>query len=153
MTPAIDFASRSDSSEVAVYPGQPFVSNFSGNVVQICPVGALLAKPYRFKARPWDLEQVETTCTFCAVGCRVAAQSSSDQVVRFLGVDSDPVNWGWLCDKGPLLFRSSQQPRPAGLSPGAQGRWWRSRQQERRFAGRVGTGELGGSVRRNCRRV
>ena len=115
----IDFASRSDSTEVAIYPGQPFVSNFSGNVVQICPVGALLAKPYRFKARPWDLEQVETTCTLCAVGCRVAAQSSSDQIVRFLGVDSDPVNWGWLCDKGRFWFRGSQQPRPAGPSPGA----------------------------------
>jgi NADH-quinone oxidoreductase subunit G len=103
---AIDFASRSDTTEVAIYPGRPFVSNFSGNVVQICPVGALLAKPYRFKARPWDLEQVETTCTLCAVGCRVSAQSSSDQVVRFLGVDSDPVNWGWLCDKGRFAFEA-----------------------------------------------
>ncbi|HXW81427.1 MAG TPA: NADH-quinone oxidoreductase subunit NuoG, partial [Acidimicrobiales bacterium] len=122
--PAIDFASRSDSSEVSAYPGQPFVSNFSGNVVQICPVGALLAKPYRFKARPWDLEQVETTCTFCAVGCRVAAQSSSDQVVRFLGIDSDPVNWGWLCDKGRFCFEALNSPerldhpmvRPAGTA-------------------------------------
>jgi NADH-quinone oxidoreductase subunit G len=102
--PGIDFASRTDSTEVAIYPGEPFNSNFSGNVVQICPVGALLAKPYRFRARPWDLEQVETTCTLCAVGCRVAAQSSAGQVVRFLGIDSDPVNWGWLCDKGRFGF-------------------------------------------------
>ena len=102
----IDFASRGDSTEVAINPGVPFVSNFSGNVVQICPVGALLAKPYRFKARPWDLEQVETTCTLCAVGCRVVAQSSSGHVVRFLGVDSDPVNWGWLCDKGRFAFEA-----------------------------------------------
>ncbi len=106
----IDFASRSDSTEVAIYPGQSFVSNFSGNVVQICPVGALLAKPYRFKARPWDLEQVESTCTYCAVGCRVAVQSSSDQVVRFIGVDSDPVNWGWLCDKGRFGFEALNSP-------------------------------------------
>ncbi len=106
----IDFASRSDSTEVAIYPGEPFVSNFSGNVVQICPVGALLAKPYRFKARPWDLQQVETTCNFCAVGCRVVAQSSSDQVVRFLGVDSDPVNWSWLCDKGRFCFEALNSP-------------------------------------------
>jgi NADH-quinone oxidoreductase subunit G len=106
----IDFASRSDSTEVAIYPGQPFVSNFSGNVVQICPVGALLAKPYRFKARPWDLEQVESTCTYCAVGCRVAVQSSSEQVVRFIGVDSDPVNWGWLCDKGRFGFEALNSP-------------------------------------------
>ena len=107
---SMDFASRSDSTEVAIYPGQPFTSNFSGNVVQICPVGALLAKPYRFKARPWDLEQVESTCTYCAVGCRVAVQSSSDQVVRFIGVDSDPVNWGWLCDKGRFGFEALNSP-------------------------------------------
>ncbi|MGO9660082.1 MAG: NADH-quinone oxidoreductase subunit NuoG [Acidimicrobiales bacterium] len=106
----IDFASRSDSTEVAIYPGQPFGSNFSGNIVQICPVGALLAKPYRFKARPWDLEQVESTCSYCAVGCRVAVQSSSDQLVRFIGVDSDPVNWGWLCDKGRFGFEAVNSP-------------------------------------------
>lgn len=104
--PGIDLASRSDSTEVAIYSKQPYTSNFSGNVVQICPVGALLAKPYRFKARPWDLEQVETTCTLCAVGCRVAAQSSEDEIVRFLGIDSDPVNWGWLCDKGRFCFEA-----------------------------------------------
>jgi NADH-quinone oxidoreductase subunit G len=108
--PGIDFASRTDSTEVAIYPGEPFNSNFSGNVVQICPVGALLAKPYRFRARPWDLEQVETTCTLCAVGCRVAAQSSAGQVVRFLGIDSDPVNWGWLCDKGRFGFEALGSP-------------------------------------------
>jgi NADH-quinone oxidoreductase subunit G len=108
--PAIDFFSRSDSTEVAPAPGLPFTSNFSGNIVQICPVGALLAKPYRFKARPWDLEQVESTCTYCAVGCRVAAQSSADQVVRFIGVDSDPVNWGWLCDKGRFGFEALNSP-------------------------------------------
>ena len=109
--PGIDLAGRSDATEVANYPGQPYDSNFSGNVVQICPVGALLAKPYRFRARPWDLQQVETTCTMCALGCRVAAQSSADEVVRFLGVDSDPVNWGWLCDKGRFLFEALNSPR------------------------------------------
>jgi NADH-quinone oxidoreductase subunit G len=108
--PGIDFFARSDSVEVAVYPGQPFGSNFSGNVVQVCPVGALLGKPYRFRARPWDLEQVETTCTLCAVGCRVAAQSSRGQVLRFLGVDSGPVNWGWLCDKGRFGFEAIGSP-------------------------------------------
>jgi NADH-quinone oxidoreductase subunit G len=109
--PGIDLAGRSDATEVADYPGRGYSSNFSGNVVQICPVGALLAKPYRFRARPWDLEQVETTCTMCALGCRVAAQSSAGEVVRFLGVDSDPVNWGWLCDKGRFLFEALNSPR------------------------------------------
>ena len=53
--------------------------------MQICPVGALTAKPYRFSARPWDLEQVESTCTTCAVGCRVAVQSSGNRLTRVLG--------------------------------------------------------------------
>ncbi len=98
--PLIDFAERGDMTEVATFPEEPYSSYFSGNVVQICPVGALTAKPYRFKARPWDLEQVESTCTTCAVGCRVALQSSQGELIRMIGVDSDPVNWGWLCDKG-----------------------------------------------------
>ena len=96
----IDFAGRGDLIEVAPSPTVPFDSVFSGNVVQICPVGALTAKPYRFTARPWDLEQVESTCTACAVGCRIAVQSSGNRLTRVLGVDSDPVNRGWLCDKG-----------------------------------------------------
>jgi NADH-quinone oxidoreductase subunit G len=98
--PLIDLAFRSDAVEVATFPGKPFDSYFSGNTIQICPVGALTSPAYRFKARPWDLEQVETTCTTCAVGCRVVAQSSVGRLVRYLGVDCDPVNQSWLCDKG-----------------------------------------------------
>ncbi len=96
----IDFIGRADMTEVNTFPERPFTSNFSGNVVQICPVGALTATPYRFKARPWDLDVVESTCTACAVGCRMALQSSSNRLIRHLGVDSEPVNHGWLCDKG-----------------------------------------------------
>jgi NADH-quinone oxidoreductase subunit G len=96
----IAFAGRGDLIEVAPSPTQPFDSVFSGNTVQICPVGALTATPYRFSARPWDLDQVESTCTVCAVGCRVAVQSSGNRLSRVLGIDSEPVNHGWLCDKG-----------------------------------------------------
>jgi NADH-quinone oxidoreductase subunit G len=106
----IDFAERGDQTEVATYPGSPYLSYFSGNVVQICPVGALTATPYRFKARPWDLEQVESTCTTCSMGCRVAVQSSSGELSRLIGVDSDPVNWGWLCDKGRFAFAAATGP-------------------------------------------
>jgi NADH-quinone oxidoreductase subunit G len=102
----IDFAGRGDQVEVATFPTEPFSSYFSGNTVQICPVGALTATPYRFTARPWDLDQVESTCTTCSVGCRVAVQSSSNRVTRLLGIDSDPVNHGWLCDKGRFAFES-----------------------------------------------
>ncbi len=102
----IDFAGRGESVEVATFPSEPFSSYFSGNTVQICPVGALTATPYRFTARPWDLDQVESTCTTCSVGCRVAVQSSSNRLTRLLGIDSDPVNHGWLCDKGRFAFES-----------------------------------------------
>jgi len=105
--PFIDFIGRADATEVNIFPDQPFESNFSANIVQICPVGALTATPYRFKARPWDLEVVESTCTACAFGCRVAVQSSSDRIVRNLGVDSDPVNQGWLCDKGRFGYEAA----------------------------------------------
>ncbi len=100
----IHFTSRGNTTQVITFPDEPFSSYFSGNTVQICPVGALTAKPYRFKARPWDLEEAESTCTSCAVGCRIAVQSSRDELLRYQGVDSDPVNWGWLCDKGRFGF-------------------------------------------------
>jgi NADH-quinone oxidoreductase subunit G len=102
----IDFAGRGEMVEVATFPTEPFSSYFSGNTVQICPVGALTATPYRFTARPWDLDQVESTCTTCSVGCRVAVQSSSNRLTRLLGIDSEPVNHGWLCDKGRFAFES-----------------------------------------------
>ncbi len=102
----IDFAGRGERVEVATFPDRPFSSYFSGNTVQICPVGALTATPYRFTARPWDLDQVESTCTTCALGCRVAVQSSANRLTRLLGIDADPVNQGWLCDKGRFAFEA-----------------------------------------------
>ena len=109
--PLIDFTERGNETQVLTFPGEPFSSYFSGNTVQICPVGALTASPYRFKARPWDLVQAESTCTTCAVGCRIAVQSSRNELVRYLGVDIDPVNHGWLCDKGRFAFGSVASPQ------------------------------------------
>lgn len=105
--PLISFTQRGNATQVMTFPDEPFASYFSGNTVQICPVGALTATPYRFKARPWDLEETESTCTTCSVGCRTVVQSSRDEVVRVQGVDSDPVNWGWLCDRGRFSFESA----------------------------------------------
>ncbi len=104
--PLIDFLSRGDRIEVAAFPELPFTSYFAGNTIQICPVGALTSPPYRFRSRPWDLEQVETTCTYCSVGCRVAMQSSAGKLVRLLGIDSEPVNQSWLCDRGRYGFEA-----------------------------------------------
>lgn len=108
--PFIAFQGRGDHIEVNTFPERPFSSYFSGNTVQICPVGALTASPYRFKARPWDLEQVESTCTTCSLGCRVSVQSSAGRVVRYLGVDVDAVNQSWLCDRGRFGFEWLDSP-------------------------------------------
>jgi NADH-quinone oxidoreductase subunit G len=112
--PLIHFTHRGNSTQVNTFPDEPFSSYFSGNTVQICPVGALTAVPYRFKARPWDLAEIESTCTSCATGCRIVVQSSRDEVVRYLGVDSEPVNWGWLCDKGRFGYESTNSPERLG---------------------------------------
>ncbi|MDP8958398.1 MAG: NADH-quinone oxidoreductase subunit NuoG [Actinomycetota bacterium] len=108
--PLLTFQGRGYYTEVNTFPDEPFRSYFSGNTVQICPVGALLATPYRFRARPWDLRAVESTCPHCAVGCRISVQSSQNQVVRFLGVDNEPTNQGWLCDKGRFGYEFIGSP-------------------------------------------
>jgi NADH-quinone oxidoreductase subunit G len=124
--PLIDFAGRGERVEVATFPDRPFSSYFSGNTVQICPVGALTATPYRFSARPWDLDQVESTCTTCAYGCRVAVQSSTNRLTRLLGLDADPVNQSWLCDKGRFVLESANGdevaagPRSPAVAGGAE---------------------------------
>jgi NADH-quinone oxidoreductase subunit G len=108
--PLIHFLDRGSQTEVNTFPGEPFSSYFSGNTVQICPVGALTATSYRFRARPWDLESTESTCQSCSVGCRISIESSRDEVLRYVGVDIDPVNWGWLCDKGRFDFQAVNSP-------------------------------------------
>jgi len=102
----IHFQGRGSHTEVNTFPDEPFRSYFSGNTVQICPVGALTAVPYRFKARPWDLSEVESTSVVDSVGSRIAVQSSHDRVLRFQGVDADTVNWGWLSDKERFIFEA-----------------------------------------------
>ncbi|MCC7075886.1 MAG: NADH-quinone oxidoreductase subunit NuoG [Acidimicrobiia bacterium] len=96
----IDFGSRGNNLHIITFPDEPFASYFSGNTVQVCPVGALTAAPYRFRARPWDVTAVETTCLACSVGCRGALYETRNEAIRLLGVDVDCVNLGWLCDKG-----------------------------------------------------
>jgi NADH-quinone oxidoreductase subunit G len=112
--PLIHFIDRGNQTQVNTFPDHEFASYFSGNTVQICPVGALTAVPYRFKARPWDLDVVESTCTTCSVGCRVVVESSRNEVLRYQGVDIDPVNWGWLCDKGRFAFQAIHSPERLG---------------------------------------
>ena len=106
----IHFMGRGNHTEVNTFTDEPFVSYFSGNTVQICPVGALTAKPYRFKARPWDLTETLSTAWVDSVGARVAVQASRNRVLRVLGADADAVNWGWLSDKERFGFEALNSP-------------------------------------------
>ncbi len=105
--PLIHFIDRGNQTQVNTFPGLPFSSYFSGNTVQICPVGALTSKPYRFTARPWDLAENESTSTVDSTGARIVLQSSQDKLVRILGVDSDAVNWSWLSDKERFAYEAT----------------------------------------------
>ncbi len=97
--PLIEFAERGAHNQIKTFPDEPFASYFSGNTVQICPVGALTAAPYRFRARPWDLKKAASTCTHCTTGCDISVDTSQNQVLRFNGVDNDFTSHGWLSDK------------------------------------------------------
>lgn len=111
--PLIHFMGRGNQTQVNTFPDDPFASYFSGNTVQICPVGALTAKPYRFKARPWDLSEVGSTYPN-AMGDRITIQSSRNEVLRYLGVDSDATNWGWLADRDRFSFEATMSEQRLG---------------------------------------
>ncbi len=102
--PLIEFMDRGNATQVNTFTDEPFASYFSGNTVQICPVGALTATAYRFRARPWDLHAVRSVAMFDTVGSSITVQSSQNEVLRFLGVDNDATNHGWLDDKTRFAF-------------------------------------------------
>lgn len=85
---------------IATATGVEYRHNFTGNVTELCPVGALTSKTYRFKSRPWDLDRTQTTCTQCAVGCQQFADVRHGTLLRTMLVEDDAVSDGWLCDRG-----------------------------------------------------
>lgn len=85
---------------IATATGVPYRHNFTGNVTELCPVGALTSKTYRFKSRPWDLQRTQTTCTQCAVGCQQFADVRYGKLLRTMLVEEDEISDGWLCDRG-----------------------------------------------------
>jgi len=121
--PLIEFTMRGAHNQIQTFPDEPFGSYFSGNTVQICPVGALTAAPYRFRARPWDLQRAASTCTHCTTGCDISVDTSQNQVLRFNGVDNDFTNHGWLSDKCRFGFEfmASDQRITAPMIKGEDG--------------------------------
>ncbi len=113
----LDFRGRGNAIRISTFSSVEFDSYFSGNVTQICPVGALTATPYRFKARPWDLTQSASTCGWCSFGCQVSVQASQNELTRVLGIDSDAINHSWLCDRGRFGISEVNNRDSRVLSP------------------------------------
>lgn len=106
----IDMQERGALQQVGIYANEPFDSYFSGNTVQICPVGALTGTSYRFRARPFDLVSSPSVCEHCASGCAQRTDHRRGKVLRRLAGDDPEVNEEWNCDKGRWAFTYATQP-------------------------------------------
>jgi NADH-quinone oxidoreductase subunit G len=111
--PMLELLERGSNQQVGTAADQPFDSYFSGNTVQICPVGALTSAAYRFRSRPFDLVSVPTTCEHCASGCSLRTDHRRGTVTRRLAWDEPAVNEEWNCDKGRFAFTYQDQGRVA----------------------------------------
>jgi len=103
--PFIDLMDRSAAEQINIFPGDPFQSYFSGNTVQICPVGALTGAQYRFRSRPFDLVSSPSVCEHCSAGCDMRTDWRRGKVLRRLAGDDPEVNEEWNCDKGRWGFQ------------------------------------------------
>jgi NADH-quinone oxidoreductase subunit G len=108
--PFIELFERGSLEQVAIYSDEPYRSYYSGNVVQICPVGALTSPAYRFQARPFDLHSSDGVCNHCASGCNLRLDARRGLVTRQLARDNDDVNEAWNCDRGRYGFAYAQDP-------------------------------------------
>jgi len=106
--PFIELLERGALQQVGIAPGEAFDSYFSGNTVQICPVGALTGTAYRFRARPFDLVSSPSVCEHCASGCAQRTDHRRGVVLRRLAGDDPSVNEEWNCDKGRWAFTYTQ---------------------------------------------
>ena len=112
------FTERAAHTFVGTHDGHPYVAPFSGNIIELCPVGALTSQPYRFRARPWDIEGAGGICTLCPSQCNVEFTVRDEKVMRVLARDAKgagtgggpggnpDVDDGWLCDKGRFAYQA-----------------------------------------------
>ena len=114
---------RGAHSIITTFEGRPYTNEFSGNVTELCPVGALTSTTYRFRGRPWEIQQIPSVCGLCAVGCNTAVNIREGHVVRVLSRNHPEIDEGWLCDKGRYAFGllASDQRITKGLIRGGRG--------------------------------
>lgn len=108
---ALEFVERGFRIEVATPNDGPAESKFIGNTIAICPVGALTSQVYRFRARPWDNDSTETTCTLCPVGCSMTLDARDGEIMRTRPTENKHVNDMWLCDKGFFGYEFSSSAK------------------------------------------
>ena len=130
---------RGAASFVGTFDGHPYVAPFSGNIIELCPVGALTSRAYRFRARPWDIEGAGTVCAGCPAQCNVELTVRDDRVLRVLARDHDEVDDGWLCDKGRFSYQAVHSDERIVDAARARGR--------RADARELGQGARGGRER------
>jgi NADH-quinone oxidoreductase subunit G len=106
--PMIELIERGALQQVGTGEGDPFESYFSGNTIQICPVGALTSAAYRFRSRPFDLVSSPSVCEHCSGGCATRTDHRRGKVMRRLAANDPEVNEEWICDKGRFAFRYAQ---------------------------------------------
>ena len=117
---------RGAYSEIATFGEDPYRAPFSGNVIELCPVGALTSTQYRFEARPWEIQDVPTVCGLCPAGCNIRATTREGAVKRVQSRNHPEIDGGWLCDKGRFTYPHLRaedrvgeplQRGPLGLEP------------------------------------
>jgi NADH-quinone oxidoreductase subunit G len=101
---------RGASSVIATFDDRPYRAPFSGNVLELCPVGALTSTQYRFEGRPWEIQNVPSVCGLCPVGCNIAATTREGKIKRVLSRNHPEVDEGWLCDKGRFGYTHLYAP-------------------------------------------
>ncbi len=117
---------RGDRTFVGTFDERPYVAPFHGNITDLCPVGALTSYTYRFRARPWDIEEAGSVCTLCPSQCNVSFTVRDEKVVRTVARDNAEVDDGWLCDRGRYgfeMFAAEERVRAPRLRGGEEPGW------------------------------
>ena len=131
---------RGASTFVGTFDDRPYIAPFHGNIIELCPVGALTSEAYRFRARPWDIEDAGSVCTLCPSQCNVMLTVRDERIERVLARDNPEVDDGWLCDKGRFGYQMAESGRADHRAARPPGR-------------RASPGELGGGARARPRRA
>ena len=125
---ALGIVNRGSYNTLTAYPGRVFDNNYTLNTVDLCPVGALTSKDFRFQMRVWFLKETKSLCTSCATGCNIIIGSREDKICRYEPRENDAVNASWMCDHGRLNYKwigredrlaEIRQPKPESQSEAA----------------------------------